>query len=106
MSKRTWVGFGASRWRGPHLAAAVVGLAAAGLIVAASSDRRSLAGVALAGQRGHLLVEQLLHMHQAQGHQGPDQLHLGVQLQLGVVLAASDVDPPKFAGYIRVSQRA
>ena len=34
MSKRTWVGFGGSRWRGPNLAAAVVGLAAAGLIVA------------------------------------------------------------------------
>ena len=34
MSKRTWVGFGGSRWRGPNLAPAVVGLAAAGLIVA------------------------------------------------------------------------
>ena len=34
MSKRTWVGFGGSRWRGPNLAAAMVGLTAAGLIVA------------------------------------------------------------------------
>ena len=34
MSKRTWVGFTGSRWRGPNLAAAAIGLAAAGLIVA------------------------------------------------------------------------
>ena len=34
MSKRTWVGFGGSRWRGPNFAAAVIGLVAAGLIVA------------------------------------------------------------------------
>ena len=34
MLKRTWVGFGGSRWRGLNLAAAVVGSAAAGLIVA------------------------------------------------------------------------
>ena len=34
MSKRTWVGCGGSRWLRPNLAAAVVGLAAAGLIVA------------------------------------------------------------------------
>ena len=34
MLKRTWVGFGGSDWRGPSLAATVVGLAAAGLIVA------------------------------------------------------------------------
>ena len=34
MSKLTWVGFGGSRWRGQILAVAVVGLAAAGLIVA------------------------------------------------------------------------
>ena len=34
MSKRTGVGLGGTRWRGPNLAAAVVGLAAAGLVVA------------------------------------------------------------------------
>ena len=34
MSKRTWVGFGGSRWRGPNFAGAVIGLVAAGLIVA------------------------------------------------------------------------
>ena len=34
MSKRTWIGLGVSCWRGPNLAAAVIGVAAAGLIVA------------------------------------------------------------------------
>ena len=60
--------------------------------VTASPDRRVLPGVALAGQRRHLLVEHLLHVHQAQGDQGPDQLHFGVELQIGVVLALDDVD--------------
>ena len=73
--------------------------------VPASPSRRVLARVALAGQRRHLLVEQFLHMHQAQGHQGPDQLHLGVQLQLGVVLAAQDVDPPQLANLLALPDR-
>ena len=34
MSKRIWIGFCGSRWRGLNLAAAVVGLAAAGVVVA------------------------------------------------------------------------
>ena len=58
----------------------------------APAHRRILAGVALARQRGHLRVEQLLDMHQAQRDQGPDELHLGVHLQLGVVLATDDLD--------------
>ena len=58
----------------------------------APADQRVLAGVSFARQRRHLLVEQLLHVHQAQGDQGPDELYLGVELQVGVVLAADDLD--------------
>ena len=36
MSKETRVGVGVSRWWGPNIAAAAVGLAAAGLVVAGS----------------------------------------------------------------------
>ena len=46
----------------------------------APADRHVLAGVAFARQRRHLVVEQLLHVHQAQRDQGPDELHLGVEL--------------------------
>ena len=71
----------------------------------AAPDRRGFAGVVLAGQRRHLLVEQLLHMHQAQGDQRPDQLHLGVQLQIGVVLAAHDVDPTQLTTLLALPDR-
>ena len=48
--------------------------------VTAPLDRLVFPGVARAGQRRHFLVEQLLHVQQAQRDQGADQLHLGVQL--------------------------
>ena len=73
--------------------------------VTASPDRRVLAGVALAGQRRHLRVEHLLHVHQAQGDQGADQLHLGVELQIGVVLAADDVDRTQRATLLALPDR-
>ena len=60
--------------------------------VTTSPGRRVLPGVSLARQRRHLLVEQLVHVHQAQGHERADQLHLGVKLELGVFLAVDDVD--------------
>ena len=73
--------------------------------VTASPDRRVLPGVALAGQRRHLLVEHLLHVHQAQGDQGPDQLHFGVELQIGVVFALDDVDRAQRATLLALPDR-
>ena len=64
--------------------------------VTATTDRRVLPGVARARQRRHLLVEQLLYVHQAQRNQRTDQLHLGVQLQIRVGLAANDRDSVVF----------
>ena len=46
-----------------------------------------------ASQRCHFLVE-FLDVHQAQRNQRPDQLHLGIDLQLGVLLSVDDVDRP------------
>ena len=71
----------------------------------APSDRRVLAGVPLASQRCHLRVQQLLHVHQAQRDQGADQLHLGVHLQIGVVLAADDVDRAQRATLLALPDR-
>ena len=48
--------------------------------------------VAFASQRGHFLVEQFLDVHQPQRNQGPDQFHLGIDLQLRVPLSVDDVD--------------
>ena len=56
------------------------------------ADRCVLAGIAPARQRRHLLVEQLLDMQQPQRNQGPDQLHLGVDVQFGILLPVDDVD--------------
>jgi hypothetical protein len=39
-----------------------------------------LPGVPLAGERLHLVLEHLAHVHQAQGYQAQDQLHAGVQI--------------------------
>ena len=58
-----------------------------------ATDRRLLTGVARARQRRHFLVEQLLDVHQPQRDQGPDQLHLGIDVQLGIVLPVDDVEP-------------
>ena len=55
---------------------------------------------ALARQRGHFLVEQLLDVHQPQRNQGPDQLHLGIDLQLGVLLSVDDVDRAQRATFL------
>ena len=71
----------------------------------APADRRGLAGVAFARQRRHLRVEQLLHVHQAQGDQGPDELYLGVELQVGVVLAADDLDRTQRATLLALPDR-
>ena len=73
--------------------------------VTASTDRRGLPDVALARQRRHLLVEQLLHMHQAQGNQRADQLHLRVQLQIRVGLAVNDVDRAQLANFLALPDR-
>ena len=39
-------------------------------------------------------------MHQAQGNQRAEQLHLDVQLQIRVCLAADDVDPAQFPNFL------
>ena len=72
----------------------------------APADCRVFAGVALASQRGHFLVEQLLDVHQPQRNQGSDQLHLGIDLQLGVLRAVDDVDRAQRATFLALSDRS
>ena len=65
------------------------------------ADRCVLAGRAPARQRRHLLVEQLLDMQQPQRNQGPDQLHLGVDVQFGILLPVDDVDRANVRTFLR-----
>ena len=64
------------------------------------------AGVALASQRGHFLVEQLLDVQQAQRNQRPDQLHLGIDFQLGVLLSVDDVDRAQRVTFLALPDRS
>ena len=72
----------------------------------APADRCGLAGVPLARQRRHLLVEQLLDMHQPQRNQGPDQLHLRVDVQFRVLRPVDDLNRAQRANLLALPDGA
>ena len=71
----------------------------------APPNRRILAGVVPASQRRHFRVEQFLHVHQTQWDQRANQLHLGLQLQIRVVLAADDLNRTQRATLLAPADR-
>ena len=73
--------------------------------VTTAPDRGVLAGIPVTGQRRHFVVEHLCYVHQAQGHQGPDELYLRVELQLTVVFPANDIDWAQRSTLLALSDR-
>ena len=73
--------------------------------VTTAPDRGVLAGIPGTGQRRHFVVEHLFYVHQAQGNQRPDQLHLRVEFQITVVFPADDVDWTQLATLLALHDR-
>ena len=61
-------------------------------------------GGSLIGGEG--IVKQLANVHQAQRHQGADRLDLGIELELGVLLAANHLDLTQSTGLLAFLDRS